>query len=61
MTRILVESDYDEDYENIESELDSYGMDYDYDYDGCMIVDDSEADVAMDIVEDCGVGCSAVV
>lgn len=61
MTRILVESDYDEDYENIESELDSYGMDYDYDYDGCMIVDDSEADVAMDIVEGCGVGCSAVV
>lgn len=61
MTRILVKSDYDEDYENIESELDAYGMDYDYDDDGCIIVDDSEADVAMDIVEDCGVGCSAVV
>lgn len=28
MTRILVHSDFDEDYEDIESELDSYGMDY---------------------------------
>ena len=61
MTRILVHSDCDEDYENIESELDSYGMDYDYDYDGCMIVDDSEADIATNIIKDCGVDCSAVV
>lgn len=51
MTRIFIDTDDAENYEDIES---------DYDNGGRMMVDDSDADIVMDIIEDFGVKASIV-
>lgn len=52
MTRIFIDTDDAENYEDIESELEAYNIDFDYDNGGRMMVDDSDADIVMDIIED---------
>ena len=49
MTRIFIDTDDAENYEDIESELEAYNIDFDYD-----------ADILMDIIEDFGVKSSIV-
>lgn len=51
MTRIFIDTDDAENYEDIESELEAYNIDFDYDNGGRMMVDDSDADIVMDIIE----------
>ena len=53
MTRIFIDTDDAENYEDIESELEAYNA-------GRMMVDDSDADIVMDIIEDFGVKASIV-
>lgn len=60
MTRIFIDTDDAENYEDIESELEAYNIDFDYDDSGCMMVDDSDADIVMDIIDDFGVKASIV-
>ena len=60
MTRIFIDTDDAENYEDIESELEAYNIDFDYDDGGPMMVDDSDADIVMDIIEDFGVKSSIV-
>ena len=59
MTRIFIDTDDAENYEDIESELEAYNIDFDYDNGGRMMVD-SDADIVMDIIEDFGVKASIV-
>ena len=54
MTRIFIDTDDAENYEDIEYELEAYNIDFDYDNGGRMMVDDSDADIVMDIIEDFG-------
>lgn len=60
MTRILIDTDDAENYEDIESELEAYDIDFDYDDDGRMMVDDSDTNTVMDIIDDLGVKASIV-
>ena len=60
MTRIFIDTDDAENYEDIESELEAYNVDFDYDNGGRMMVDDSDADIVMDIIEDFGVKAAIV-
>ena len=60
MTRIFIDTDDAENYEDIESELEAYDVDFDYDDNGPMLVDDSDADIVMDIIDDFGVKASIV-
>ena len=43
-----------------QSELEAYDIDFDYDDAGRMMVDDSDADIVMDIIDDFGVKSSIV-
>ena len=58
MTRIFIDTDDAENYEDIE--LEAYNIDFDYDNGGRMMVDDSDADIVIDIIEDFGVKASIV-
>ena len=60
MTRIFIDTDDAENYEDIESELEAYDIDFDYDDAGRMMVDDSDADIVMDIIDGFGVKSSIV-
>lgn len=60
MTRIFIDADDAENYEDIESELEAYGINFDYDDGGRMMVDASDADIVMDIIDDFGVKASIV-
>ena len=60
MTRIFIDTDDAENYEDIESELEAHDVDFDYDDNGRMLVDDSDADIVMDIIDDFGVKASIV-
>lgn len=60
MTRIFIDVDDAENYEDIESELEAYGINFDYDDGGRMMVDASDADIVMDIIDDFGVKASIV-
>ena len=60
MTRIFIDTDEAESYEDIESELEAYDIDFDYDDGGRMMVDDSDADIVMNIIDDLGVKASIV-
>ena len=60
MTRIFIDTDDAENYEDIESELEAYDVDFDYDDNGRMLVDDSDADIVRDILDDFGVKASIV-
>ena len=44
MTRIFIDTDDAENYEDIESELEAYNIDFDYDDGGRMMVDDSDVE-----------------
>ena len=59
-TRIFIDTDDAESYEDIESELEAYDIDFDYDDGGRMMVDDSDADIVMNIIDDLGVKASIV-
>lgn len=49
MTRIFIDTDDAENYEDIESELEAYNIDFDYDNGGRMMVDDSDADIVISL------------
>lgn len=54
MVRIFVDADDTEMFEDIESELDAAGINYDVDDYGRYIIDNADADMAVEIIEDCG-------
>ena len=60
MCGILTDTDDAESYEDSESELEAYDIDFDSDDGGRMMVDDSDADIVMNIIDDLGVKASIV-
>ena len=60
MERILIDAADDDDWENIETQLDAEGIHYDYDEGGRMIVDEEDVCTVIEIAEDCGVSADVV-
>lgn len=60
MERVLLDAIDAKDLENVETQLDANGIDYDYDEGGRMIVTGEDVNAVLEIAENCGVSAELI-